>query len=69
MDIHQYINYIIMELLLINNNSIIWNKYFHNLENSAMATGLEKVSFHFNPKERQCQRVFKLPYSCTHLTY
>ena len=22
-----------------------------NLENSAMATGLEKVSFHFNPKE------------------
>ena len=31
-----------------------------NLENSAMATGLEKVSFHFNPKERQCQRMFKL---------
>ena len=26
-----------------------------NLENSAVATGLEKVSFHFNPKERQCQ--------------
>ena len=26
-----------------------------NLENSAMATGLKKVSFHFNPKERQCQ--------------
>ena len=26
-----------------------------NLENSAMATGLEKVSFHSNPKERQCQ--------------
>jgi len=29
-----------------------------NLENSAVATGLEKVSFHFNPKERQCQRMF-----------
>ena len=29
-----------------------------NLENSAMATGLEKVSFHSNPKERQCQRMF-----------
>ena len=28
-----------------------------NLENSAVATGLEKVSFHSNPKERQCQRV------------
>ena len=25
-----------------------------NLENSAAATGLEKVSFHSNPKERQC---------------
>ena len=27
-----------------------------NLENSAVATGLEKVSFHSNPKERQGQR-------------
>ena len=27
-----------------------------NLENSAVATGLEKVSFPSNPKERQCQR-------------
>ena len=27
-----------------------------NLENSAVATGLEKVSFHSNPKEEQCQR-------------
>ena len=26
-----------------------------NLENSAVATGLEKVSFHSNPKERQCE--------------
>ena len=25
-----------------------------NLENSAVATGLEKVRFHSNPKERQC---------------
>ena len=38
------------------------------LENSAMATGLEKVSFHSNPKERQCQRMLKLPHNCTHLT-
>ena len=28
-----------------------------NLENSAVATGLVKVSFHSNPKERQCQRM------------
>ena len=25
-----------------------------------MATGLEKVSFHSGPKERQCQRMLKL---------
>ena len=31
-----------------------------NLENSAVATGLEKVSLHSNPKEGQCQRMFKL---------
>ena len=36
-----------------------------NLENSAVATGLEKVSFHSNPKERQCQRMLKLPHNCT----
>ena len=29
---------------------------------------LEKVSFHSNPKERQCQRMFKLLHNCTHLT-
>ena len=39
-----------------------------NLENSAVATGLEKVSFHSNPKESQCQRMLKLPHNCTHLT-
>ena len=39
-----------------------------NLENSAVATGLEKVSFHSNHKERQCQRMLKLPHNCTHLT-
>ena len=38
-----------------------------NLENSAVATGLEKVSFHSNPKERQCQRMIKLPHNYTHL--
>ena len=32
-----------------------------NLENSSVATGLEKVSFHSNPRERQCQRMLKLP--------
>ena len=27
-----------------------------NMENSAVAPGLEKVSFYSNPKERQCQK-------------
>ena len=31
---------------------------------TAVAMGLEKVSFYSNPKESQCQRVFKLPHSC-----
>ena len=39
-----------------------------NLENSAVDTGLEMVSFHSNPKEGQCQRKFKLLYNCTHFT-
>ena len=36
--------------------------------NSAVATGLEKVSFHSNPKERQSLRMLKLPHNRTHLT-
>ena len=39
-----------------------------NLENSALAIGMEKVSFSSNPKKRQCQRMFKLLHNCTHLT-
>ena len=39
-----------------------------NVENTAVATGLEKVSFHFSLKETQCQRMLKLPGNCTHLT-
>ena len=34
-----------------------------------LSTGLEKVSFHSNPKERQCQTMLKLPHNCTHLTH
>ena len=40
-----------------------------NLENSVVAIGLEKVSLHSSPKVRQCQRMFKLLHSCTHLTW
>ena len=39
-----------------------------NLENSAVATGLEKISFHSNRKERQCQKIFKLLHNCTYVS-
>ena len=39
-----------------------------NLENSAAATGLEKVNLHSNLKERQYQRMLKQSHNCTHLT-
>ena len=40
-----------------------------NLENSTVATELKKVRFHLNPKEGQCQRMFKLLHNCTHLKH
>ena len=40
-----------------------------NLENSTVAKELEKVRFCSNPKEKQYQRMFKLPYNCTYFTY
>ena len=35
---------------------------------TAKATGVEKVSFDSNSKERKCKRMLKLPHNCTHLT-
>ena len=44
----------------------IWK--FGNLENSSgHRTG--KGQFHPDPKERQCQRMLKLPHNCIHLTH
>ena len=44
-------------------------KVLHSLGKlSSGHTQLEKVSFHSNPKERQCQRMLKLPHNCTHFT-
>ena len=37
-------------------------------KNSVVATGLEKVSFHSNPQEEQCQKMFKLQYNWPHFT-
>ena len=35
---------------------------------TTVAPGLEKVSFHSNPKERQCPKMFRLPHNRIHLT-
>ena len=58
-----------VELFQILEDDAVKMLHSANLENSAVATGLEKVSFHSNPKERQCQRMLKLPHNCTHLTH
>ena len=46
----------------------VLHSIYQQIWKTAVATGLEKVSFHSNPKERQCQRMLKLSHSCTHLT-
>ena len=59
------------ELLQILKDDAVKNAILNmpaNLENSAVATELEKVSFHSNPKDGQCQRMLKLLHNCTHLS-
>ena len=55
---------------ILKDNSV---KVLHSLcqqiwKTQQLPTGLEKASFHSNPKERQCQRMFKLLHSCAHFT-
>ena len=61
---------ILAELFKILNDDAV--KVLHSIcqqiWKTLVATGLEKVSFHSNPKERQCQRMLKLPHNCAHLT-
>ena len=48
---------------------MLWNAAHNmpaNLENSAAATGLEKV-FSFQSQRRAMKGMFKLPHNCTHL--
>ena len=47
-----------LQLRTLRNEVVLFS--FGNLENSAVGAGLEKVSFYSNPKERQCQRMFRL---------
>ena len=61
-----------VELFQILNDDALKVLHFNmpeHLENSAVTRGLEKVSFHSNPKERQCQTMFKLTHNCTHFTH
>ena len=61
-----------VELLQILKNDAVKSAALNmpaNLENLAVATRLEKVSFHSNPKERKSQRMLKRPHSCSHLTH
>ena len=44
------------------------SQYANQFGKLCMATGLEKVNFHSNPKERQCQKMFKLLHNYTHFT-
>ena len=47
----------------------VLHSLYQQFWNSAVATGLEKVSFRSSPKERHCQRMLKLPHNFTHLTH
>ena len=58
-----------VELFQILKDDAVCCTQYGNLENPAVATRLKKVSFHSNPKERQCQRMLKLLHNCTHLTH
>ena len=65
---YTHLNAEFQRIARIDKKSFLSDQWKEIEENSAMATGMEKVSFHSNPKERQCQRMLKLLYNCTHLT-
>ena len=46
----------------------VLHSIFQQVWKTHQGTELEKVSFHSNPKERQCQRMLKLPHNCIPLT-
>ena len=58
------------ELFQIQKNDFVrvLHSYASYLDNSAVAAELENVNFHSNPKEEQCQIIFKLSYNGGHFT-
>ena len=67
-ELNDFISLLSKRLSRVLSKTTIQKHQFFGIEVSAVATGLEKVSFYSNPKERQCQRMFKLLHNCTHLT-
>ena len=45
-----------------------YTQYVSNFGKLSSEYRTGNINFHSNPKERQGQRLFKLPYNCTHLT-
>ena len=53
---------------ILNDDAVkVLNSVCQQIWKTAVATGLEKVSFLSNPKERQSQRMLKRPHNWTHL--
>ena len=46
-----------------------WAQYANKFGKLSSDHRTGKGQFHSNPKERQCQRILKLPHNCTHLTH
>ena len=54
---------------ILRDNSVkVLTQYASKCGKLSSGTGLEKVSYHSNSKERQCQRMLKLLHNFTHLT-
>ena len=52
-------------LQILKNDAVkVLHWVYQQIWKTAVATGLEKVSFHSNPKEGQCQTMFRLPDIC-----
>ena len=53
---------------ILKDDAVVLHSICQLIWKTAVATVLEKFSFHSNPKEKQCQRMFKLLHNCIHLT-
>ena len=58
----------LFQILKYDTVKLLHSMYQQIWKNPAVAIGLEKVSFHSNCKERQCQKMFRQPYNWAHFT-